>query len=30
MRNIAVIEDEDVHAAKLEENLSLYPGIPWT
>lgn len=24
MRNIAVIEDEDVHAAKLEENLSLY------
>lgn len=24
MRNIAVIEDEDIHAAKLEENLSLY------
>lgn len=24
MRNIAVIEDEDVHAAKLEEDLALY------
>lgn len=24
MRNIAIIEDEDTHAAKLEENLSLY------
>lgn len=24
MRNIAIVEDEDAHAAKLEENLSLY------
>lgn len=24
MRNIAIVEDEDIHAAKLEENLSLY------